>query len=62
LLQADPSAGGALTDADADAIVHAIGTCHHVRFPGCAHQLHRDHPEKVLRVCALFGNSQVYSI
>lgn len=62
LLQADPSAGGALTDADADAIVHAMAICHHVRFPGCAHQLHRDHPEKVLRVCALFGNSRMDSI
>jgi pimeloyl-ACP methyl ester carboxylesterase len=61
LLQADPSAGGAFTDADAEALVAAISTCQQVRFPGCGHNLHRDHPESVLRAVADFANSLPFS-
>lgn len=49
LLQADPKAGGALTDADADAASTAISSCRLVRFAGCGHQLHRDRSAEVLR-------------
>jgi pimeloyl-ACP methyl ester carboxylesterase len=54
LLQADPAAGGALTDGDAEAACLALSTCRHVRFPGCGHQLHRDRPEAVLQAFAEF--------
>ena len=49
LLQADPSAGGALTDADAESLKSIVSDCQQVLFPGCGHNLHRDHPESVLR-------------
>jgi len=54
LLQADPKAGGALTDADAEAMVAAISDCQRVRFPDCGHQLHRDRQEEVLRAMEVF--------
>ncbi len=49
LLQADPAAGGVMSDADSDEVVQALSSCHRVRFPGIGHQLHRDSPEAVLR-------------
>ena len=52
LLQGDPAAGGALTDADAASAVAALLSCQHVRFPGCGHQLHRDRPQEVLQAFA----------
>ena len=61
LLQADPSAGGALTDADAESLKSIISTCQQVRFPGCGHSLHRDHPESVLRAVADFAASLPFS-
>jgi len=57
LLQADPSAGGALTDADAEAACAAIAACKLVRFSGCGHQLHRDRPAEVLQTFAKFACS-----
>lgn len=54
LLQADPAAGGALTDADADTVRTTIIACHVASFPGCSHQLHRDHPAEVQRVVEAF--------
>jgi pimeloyl-ACP methyl ester carboxylesterase len=57
LLQADPTAGGALTNADADAAVAALSSCQHIRFPEVGHQLHRDRQEAVLRVLQNFGAS-----
>jgi len=58
LLQADPKAGGALTDADADTARATISSCWHVRFAGCGHQLHRDRPEEVLRTLDDFVTSR----
>jgi pimeloyl-ACP methyl ester carboxylesterase len=55
LLQADPSAGGALTGADAESLMSVVSDCQQVRFPGCGHNLHRDHPESVLRAFADFA-------
>jgi len=54
LLQADPAAGGALTDGDADTVLNTITTCQRVRFPGCSHQLHRDRPAEVLQAVETF--------
>lgn len=55
LLQADPSAGGALTDADAGIAVNAMSSCQHMRFPGFGHNLHRDQPPAVLQAVQDFA-------
>jgi pimeloyl-ACP methyl ester carboxylesterase len=57
LLQADPNAGGALTDTDAEAACNAITACQHVHFAGCGHQLHRDRPAEVLQALDDFANA-----
>jgi pimeloyl-ACP methyl ester carboxylesterase len=57
LLQADPEAGGALTDADAEAACDAIASCQLVRFSGYGHQLHRDRPTEVLQAFDAFASS-----
>lgn len=49
LLQGDPSAGGVLTDSDAESFEAAIASCRRERFPGCGHQIHRDRPAEVLQ-------------
>ncbi len=49
LLQADPAAGGTLSDADVELARRTIRDCQCARFPGAGHQLHRDQPEAVLR-------------
>jgi pimeloyl-ACP methyl ester carboxylesterase len=54
LLQGDPTAGGALTDADAANAVAVLSSCQHVRFSGCGHQLHRDRPQEVLQALRQF--------
>ena len=59
LLQADPSAGGALTDGDAETLKSIVSDCQHVGFPGCGHNLHRDHPESVLRAFADFAAARL---
>jgi len=61
LLQADPSAGGALTDADAESLKSIVSDCQHVRFPGCGHNLHRDRPEEVLQALREFTSSFQFS-
>ncbi|MEO8268379.1 MAG: alpha/beta hydrolase [Aureliella sp.] len=48
LLQADPSAGGALTDEDASTLA-ALPYCQLVKFLGAGHQLHRDNTQSVLQ-------------
>ena len=55
LLQADPSAGGALTDGDAETLKSLVADCQHVRFPGCGHNLHRDRPKEVLQALESFA-------
>jgi pimeloyl-ACP methyl ester carboxylesterase len=62
LLQADPSAGGALTDADAESLMSTVSDCQHVRFPRCGHNLHRDRPESVLQAFADFANARLSPI
>jgi pimeloyl-ACP methyl ester carboxylesterase len=59
LLQADPSTGGALNDADAESLKSIISDCQHVRFPSCGHNLHRDRPESVLRAFADFAAARI---
>jgi pimeloyl-ACP methyl ester carboxylesterase len=48
LLQADPLAGGALTDNDAQAALRSIAHCHLHKFPGISHQIHCTQPEAML--------------
>lgn len=48
LLQADPLAGGALTNADVDLARSLLPHHRHIQFANCGHQLHREHPEEVL--------------
>ena len=55
LLAADPSAGGALSAADADEAAAALSSCQRVDFPGAGHQLHRDRPEAVLGALQSFA-------
>lgn len=45
LLQADPTAGGVLTDDDTQLALRSIADCRWVRFPGTGHQIHRDRPD-----------------
>ena len=61
LLQADPSAGGALTDADAESLMSIVPDCQHVRFLSCGHNLHRDRPEEVLQALREFAASFHFS-
>ena len=61
LLQADPSTGGALTNADAESLKSIVSDYQHVRFPGCGHNLHRDRPDSVLRAFADFAASFHFS-
>ncbi|MCY2973241.1 MAG: alpha/beta hydrolase [Planctomycetota bacterium] len=65
LLQGDPTAGGALTDADAASAIAELSSCQHVRFTGCGHQLHRDRPQEVLQALwqfTAFQNSNNSSV
>jgi pimeloyl-ACP methyl ester carboxylesterase len=55
LLQGDPSAGGALTDADADAAMAALPGCRRVQFPGVGHLIHQDQPAAALRALQEFA-------
>jgi pimeloyl-ACP methyl ester carboxylesterase len=50
LLQADPAAGGALTDADAQFAELTAPQCRLIRFPGIGHQIHRSSPAHVAAV------------
>jgi pimeloyl-ACP methyl ester carboxylesterase len=53
-MQGDPTAGGALTDADAANADTALSSCQHVRFSDCGHPLHRDRPQEVLQALREF--------
>lgn len=55
LLQGDPSAGGALLDADADAAIATLASCRRTRFPGVGHLIHRDQPAVALRALQEFA-------
>jgi pimeloyl-ACP methyl ester carboxylesterase len=61
LLQADPSVGGALTDADAAFANSVMTLCQLIRVDGCGHQLHRDRPAEVLQAVQAFHSSIVPS-
>lgn len=47
LLQADPKAGGALSDAEAQAFANQAKNCELKKFPGKNHQLHGTIPQEV---------------
>ena len=53
-LQADPTAGGALTDDHAQLALRSIADGRCVRFYATGHQLHRDRPEAVPRAVQEF--------
>lgn len=55
LLQADPGAGGALTDQDAEVFTGSVCGCRRVRFSGCGHQLHRERAVELVREVAFSG-------
>ena len=55
LLHGDPSAGGALLDADADAAMASLPSCRRVRFPGVGHLIHQDEPAAALRALQEFA-------
>jgi pimeloyl-ACP methyl ester carboxylesterase len=48
LFQGDPSAGGTLTDADADLAERSLASCRRIRCAGVGHQIHRTIPDYVL--------------
>jgi pimeloyl-ACP methyl ester carboxylesterase len=50
LLQADPWAGGALSDRDADRFSSQCKDCQRIRFPGKNHQLHGTIPDQIASV------------
>jgi pimeloyl-ACP methyl ester carboxylesterase len=58
LLQGDPTAGGALTDEEAQLIEQGIDHCQRVQFPGVPHQIHQYQPEAMLRVIGEFFEAQ----
>jgi pimeloyl-ACP methyl ester carboxylesterase len=57
LLQGDPAAGAALTNADADATMAALPACRRVRFPGVGHLIHQDQPAAVLDALREFATT-----
>jgi pimeloyl-ACP methyl ester carboxylesterase len=48
LLQGDPAAGGAFTDADATLARDRLSWYRHMRFDGVGHQIHRTRPDEVV--------------
>lgn len=56
ILQGDPSVGGTFADADAATVTSALPSCHHVRFLGCGHQIHRDRPTELFQALQRFRN------
>ena len=55
LLQADPSSGGALADAEAQLARRAIADCRVEQFSGAGHLLHWLQPERVAGLINQFG-------
>ena len=55
LLQADPEAGGALTDEDADRAEASLRNCQRLRFPGAGHLIRSEKLDEVLRAVADFS-------
>lgn len=57
LLQADPTAGGMLTDQDADLMETALSDCCRVRMPGASHLVHWMQTEAMMRLVTGFLES-----
>jgi pimeloyl-ACP methyl ester carboxylesterase len=57
LLQADPTAGGLMTDMEIEQAVPMIARPSHVRLPGESHALHHVHPEPVVAALKAFFGS-----
>jgi pimeloyl-ACP methyl ester carboxylesterase len=58
LLQADPTAGGALADDECEAFRAAVCECTVERFPGLGHQIHQAEPEWVCAAVASLAEVQ----
>jgi pimeloyl-ACP methyl ester carboxylesterase len=57
ILQADPSAGGAMTDADAELALATMAHCRRVQFRGTGHLIHRDQADAVIRAITEFTST-----
>lgn len=57
LLQADPDAGGMLTDDDAERIVARMPTCLRARIPNASHLIHWMQTETTMRLAGAFLES-----
>ncbi len=57
LLQADPAAGGMLTDADAERFCELAGDCTRVRFDGIGHMINWQDTQGLLRAVQNFTES-----
>ena len=57
LLQADPDAGGLMTDAEVERALPLLAQPRHVRFEGAGHWLFQPDPEPVLRAVVEFCES-----
>jgi pimeloyl-ACP methyl ester carboxylesterase len=55
ILQADPSSGGILGDAAAEAAAKTLGHATVVKVPGASHALHASHPAEVANAIKTFG-------
>jgi pimeloyl-ACP methyl ester carboxylesterase len=54
LLQADPSAGAAMTNAEVEEALPLFAKASHVRLEGVSHVFHNDHKEPVLEALKSF--------
>jgi pimeloyl-ACP methyl ester carboxylesterase len=57
LLQADPSAGGALLDSDAEFLTKTLVNCSLETFAGCGHLLHWLQPQRVASITNRFRSA-----
>ncbi|MEZ6087621.1 MAG: alpha/beta hydrolase [Pirellulaceae bacterium] len=55
LLQGDPNAGGAFTDADVESACNQLKNVKLIRFEGVSHQIHATCPERVLEELKSFS-------
>ncbi len=62
LLQGDPAAGGAFTDADVALAQRVLATQRHICFAGVGHQIHRTRPDEVLFAVRDFAQAGIHSI
>ena len=57
LLQADPSAGGLMTDSEVALAQPLLERSQHIRLPGISHILHLERPEPIVQALIAFFQS-----